>query len=150
MKNFVSILILIILSHCGYSSIYNNSENQKFKIVLEEMSGDKSINNLIRTKLKRYSSDKNDIIYTINSNTNFTKTVLSKDKTGKATNIKLFFEAEFKVKFNGNIKSFSFKENLNIENSSDTYEQNNYENVIENNFVSSIIEKLIVKLTLLQ
>ena len=54
------------------------------------------------------------------------------------------------VKYKNQIKEFSFKVSLNIDNSSDFYEQSNYENNIKNNFVNTIVEKLIVKLKLLK
>jgi len=38
------------------------------------------------------------------------------------------------------------KENLKIEYNDDSFEQKKYENTIKNNFASSMIEKLIMKL----
>ena len=150
MKNFILIILIIFLTSCGYSAVYKQQEKSDIQITLEASRGNNTINNLIKTKIKKYNSKSVKNNFNISVNSNFTKTVLSRDATGKASDFKLNLIVEFTVRFEDNIKYFIFEENLNIENSSDTYEQNNYENSIKNNFVNSIIEKLILKLILLK
>ena len=150
MKNFILIISIIFLTSCGYSAVYKQQEKSDIQITLEATSGNNTINNLIKSKIKKYNSNSVKNNFNISVNSNFTKTVLSRDTTGKASDFKLNLIVEFTVRFEDNIKYFIFEENLNIENSSDTYEQNNYENSIKNNFVNSIIEKLILKLILLK
>ena len=150
MRKTVLIFIMLLLSNCGFTPIYNNQDNISFKIIIENIEGDKSINNIIERKLKRYSDNKIDKIFVITVQTTFNKNVLSKDKTGRATDLELSTNVNFMVKYKNQIKEFSFKESLNIDNSSDFYEQSNYENNIKNNFVNTIVEKLIVKLKLLK
>tara|TARA_B100000900_G_C20481588_1_gene675694 strand:- start:230 stop:682 length:453 start_codon:yes stop_codon:yes gene_type:complete len=150
MKNFILIISIIFLTSCGYSTVYKQQEKSDIQITLEATSGNNTINNLIKSKIKKYNSNSVKNNFNISVNSNFTKTVLSRDTTGKASDFKLNLIVEFTVRFEDNIKYFIFEENLNIENSSDTYEQNNYENSIKNNFVNSIIEKLILKLILLK
>ena len=82
--------------------------------------------------------------------TTFNKDVLSKDKTGRATDLKLSTSANFIVNYRDQIKEFSFEENLIIDNSSDFYEQSNYENNIKKNFVNTIVDKFIIKLKLIK
>ncbi len=150
MRKTILIFIMLLLSNCGFTPIYNNQDNISFKIIIENIEGDKSINNIIERKLKRYSDNKIDKIFVITVQTTFNKNVLSKDKTGRATDLELSTNVNFMVKYKNQIKEFSFKESLNIDNSSDFYEQSNYENNIKNNFVNTIVEKLIVKLKLLK
>ena len=150
MRKTILIFIMLLLSNCGFTPIYNNQDNISFKIIIENIEGDKSINNIIERKLKRYSDNKIDKIFVITVQTTFNKNVLSKDKTGRATDLELSTNVNFMVKYKNQIKEFSFKENLNTDNSSDFYEQSNYENNIKNNFVNTIVEKLIVKLKLLK
>jgi len=150
MKKIILIFMIFFLSNCGYTPIYDNRDNTSFKIIIENLEGNKSINNIIERKLKRYSDNKIDKIFVINVQTTFNKNILSKDKTGRATDLELSTNVNFMVKYKNQIKEFSFKESLNIDNSSDFYEQSNYENNIKNNFVNTIVEKLIVKLKLLK
>lgn len=148
MKNIFLILILILLSNCGYSSVYKDNKDINFKIVLHDMKGDKSINRIIRTNLERYSEKESEKIYSVETESIFSKSILTKDKTGKATDIRLNFNIKFTVKTDNKVEYFTFEENLNISNSLDSYEQANYENIIKNNFINSIIKEFIVKLRL--
>ena len=150
MKKIVLIFMMLFLSNCGFTPIYNNQDNNSFKIIIENIEGNKSINNILERKLKRYSDNEIDKIFVIRIQTTFNKNVLSKDKTGRATDLELSTNVNFMVKYKNQINEFSFKESLNIDNSSDFYEQSNYENNIKNNFVNTIVEKLIVKLKLLK
>ena len=72
--------------------------------------------------------------------------VLSKDLTGKASDLQLTAKSSFTITYKDIEEKFIIEESLNIEDSSNAYEQNNYENVIRNNFASSISQKLILKL----
>ena len=57
---------------------------------------------------------------------------------------------QFKVIFDDKSQTYIFEESINIDNISDKYEQNNYENTIKNNFVNTVVEKLIIKLNLIK
>ena len=150
MKNYLLILIFIFVSNCGYTTVYKNQKTIDFKISIQEMKGDKSINNLVKSKLSKFSSTDSENIYKIEVNSIYSKSVLSRDITGKASDLKLSTRIEFNVIQNEKKQKFSFEENLNIENLSDSYEQNKYENIIKNNFVTTIVEELIIKLSLIK
>ena len=74
------------------------------------------------------------------------KEIISKDSTGKITNYELQVITNFQINYNEKNISFAFQEKLNIKNIEDSFEQRKYENVVKNNFASSIQEKLILKL----
>ena len=63
------ILFIIISTNlllgCGYSPIYKNSNNSKFKIFVTEIYGDNEINNQIRLKLKKYSNNVSETDYQV-------------------------------------------------------------------------------------
>ncbi len=146
MKKIILLIIIFSLSSCGYSSVYKKTNIDEIKISIQSMEGDKDLNNLLRTKLKKYSSNNSKNNYILNINSNFIKSVTSKDKTGRATNVQLVARVEFNVSFSEKEKNFIYEENINIENSSDAYEQRNYENSIKNSFTNTIINKLILQL----
>ena len=150
MKKLILIFLIFFLASCGYTAVYKNQKELSFKISIENLSGDKSINKILKEKLRRYSYTDSSQIYLLNINSNFSKTVLSKNKTGRATNVNLAVNIQFNVKIEDDILNYSFQEKLNIENSSDIYEQGNYENSIKENFVSTIVEKLILELSILK
>ncbi len=150
MKKILLILIIFALSGCGYSAVYKKINNEEIKLSIQSMSGDKYINNLLRTKLKNYSSNKSNKDYILNINSQFIKSITSKDKTGRATNVQLILRIEFDVLFDKKQENFIFEENLNIENSSNAYQQKNYENIIKNNFINTIINEFMLQLNTLK
>ena len=150
MKNLISLLLFLLLLQCGYQPIYNKENLSDVNITVGETKGDSSLNNLINSRLKRYSSSETDKIYTIDVNTSFSKSILSKDAAGKATKLKLSAEMNFKVIFDEKSQNYLFEESINIDNLSDKYEQNNYENIIKNNFVDTVINKLLIELSMIK
>ncbi len=132
----------MFLSHCGYTAVYKGIEKQDIRISITSMQGDTQLNNLVKNQLAKYSKNDSDKIYNLIINTEYEKITISKDKTGKATNLNLSATVNFKINFNQKNYNLTFNESLNIENSSDSYEQRNYENIIKNNFIQSIVNKL--------
>ena len=61
-------LIFIIFNQCGYSSLYKNIKNQKYNFEITSIDGDREMNSIIRTTMKRFSNDnsKNKIKIEIN------------------------------------------------------------------------------------
>ena len=150
MKNLISLFLFLFLLQCGYQAIYSKENLSNINITVGEMKGDTSLNNLLNSKLNRYSSTETEKIYKIDLNTSISKSILSKDAAGKATKLKLSVKMEFKVIFDEKSQTHIFEESINIDNMSDKYEQNNYENTIKNNFVNTVVEKLIIKLNLIK
>tara|TARA_B100001287_G_C22403560_1_gene399035 strand:+ start:49 stop:501 length:453 start_codon:yes stop_codon:yes gene_type:complete len=146
MRNFFIIFLFLFLSHCGYTAVYKGIEKQDIRISITSMQGDTQLNNLVKNQLAKYSKNDSDKIYNLIINTEYEKIILSKDKTGKATNLNLSATVNFKINFNQKNYNLTFNESLNIENSSDSYEQRNYENIIKNNFIQSIVNKLTARL----
>ena len=109
MKNYLLILIFIFVSNCGYTTVYKNQKTIDFKISIQEMKGDKSINNLVKSKLSKFSSTDSENIYKIEVNSIYSKSVLSRDITGKASNLKLSTRIEFNVIQNEKKQNFLLK-----------------------------------------
>ena len=51
---FTILLVSIFFVSCGFNPVYKNLQNINFEIILNEMSGDRDINNLIKSNLKKY------------------------------------------------------------------------------------------------
>jgi outer membrane lipopolysaccharide assembly protein LptE/RlpB len=150
MKNLILFILFIVLSNCGYVPIYKDIQNANINIFIQKSEGEENINNLLISKLKAYTAKEAEKNYVIDMNSVYTKTVISKDSAGNAVDIELNLEVEFTVFFNEKRQKFSLTEKFNIKNTSDVFEMNNYENVIKNNFILSIKNKLIMKLLAIQ
>ena len=136
----------IILLGCGFTPMYSKTSNINFEITKVEFTGNSQMNNFIENRLNKYSKTSANKKYNLKINTRFQKISVAKDTTGKITNYELQAISSFQINYNKKNVSFTFKEKLNIKNIEDSFEQRKYENVVKNNFASSIQEKLILKL----
>ena len=131
------------MSGCGYTSIYKGMKNQNFQIIVDEMQGDREINNLIKNQINLYSNKDSLDKFIVSLETKYEKLVIAKDTNGTITDYKLSVNSKFIINFNEKSKNINFEENINIKNQSNTFEQNLYEKNVKKNFASTIREKLI-------
>ena len=144
-KFFVIILFLFTIS-CGFSPIYNASDLKDVNINVAKYSGDKDLNKLFSFNLKKYNKPEIENIFNLNISTNYSKIVLSKNKSGSPENYNLILSVKFEVskqKFN---KLITFNETIELKNNDNKYEENTYERIVKENFTRNAIQKLILEL----
>lgn len=146
MKNKIIIILLIFLSGCGYTSIYEGNQTRDIKLSIIKINGDNELNNLIEKELKLFSNNNSKKEYFLSFNTNYQKMITSKNLAGVANTYNITLSANILIEINNKINNFKFKENINISSNTNSFEQNNYEKSIKKNFASSIREKLIIKI----
>ena len=146
MNKILLILFLLLLNSCGYTSVYKNQKSQNFQINITGMEGDIEFNNLIKNELKLFSNNTSNNIYNIALNSNYQKIAVTKNSSGVTTNYNILAYVKVNLSLNENNKNLVFKENINIKNNANSFEQNNYEKNVKKNFASSIREKLILKI----
>ena len=71
------ILTFLLFISCGYSPLYKDLSNVNFSITLNEVSGNRKINNLIKSRLNAYNSNNAEKKYDIDINTKYTKEALN-------------------------------------------------------------------------
>jgi len=147
MKNKLLIILLICLTSCGYSPIYQNVKSNDLAINIVSYNGNAEMNDLIKNELDLYFNSESENKYDVSFNTNYEKRIISKDNSGTASSYQLFVETNFSVITKNKKDNFLFTERLNLENNPDTFAQKSYEDIIKRNFASSIREKLILKLS---
>ena len=145
-KNTLILLVLFILTNCGFSPIYNASEKVNYNINFIEKEGDSSINSKIISEISRLIDKDSKNIFNIDLITNYSKSIISKDAKGSATNYEITVDAQFNIKFGDKIKRVNINEKQNIKKIADTFEQRNYENTLKKNFAISIANKLNIEL----
>ena len=146
MKKLFIITFILFLTNCDYTPVHNKSNMQNLNIEVVKMTGDVSFNNLLKKNLEKSSSKESKKKYLISINTSFKKKDFAKDATGKISNFELNLISLFDVEFNGIKKSFTIEEKFFTNSLTDKFEQKRYESTIKKNFVTSIKEKLILKL----
>ena len=149
-KNLILIIIFFFLTQFCYTAVYKQSPNSKIKIVILKMEGNRELNNKINLQLRKHSNTVSENEFKINISTKLNKNTISKDETGKITNYELIAISNFKINYKNQSHNISFKESLKIKSVDDAFEQRKYENIVKNNFASSIYEQLLFKLKTLQ
>jgi len=146
-KKFTIVITLIILAGCGFAPIYSVKNNNSFSIEQINFSGERILNNFLKINLIRYknSSDKK---FFIDVDSKYEKNILTKDKTGKVTNYELLAEVTFLLRSNN--KKFKFSEKKIVKNLDDNFKQSQQERSVKQTFATSLVNKLISELSIIQ
>ena len=149
-KILILILPIFLLTGCGYTPIYKNIKNVNFSIELEETTGDRIINNKIKSKLLSYTLENKDKNFIISFNSKYNKNIVAKDTTGAATEYKIIIETEFNISSPNMNKQITLVENFNMQKINDKLEEKDYEESIKNSLTNIITRKLILRLSQLK
>ena len=151
-RNYIYILILTLsLNGCGFTPLYKENKNLNFSINVINTSGDRKVNEAIKSNLQRYSQlSDNKKNYNANIKSEVIEQIVSKNKTGVISQIKLIIKVNFSLLNKGENIEFEFSEELNIKKTNNIIDDNFYENQVKENMGTSISEKLIFALTTLE
>ena len=152
MKYFKKILLIfffpILIFGCGYEPIYKDISNLNFSIILNNVSGDEKINRLIKSKLKNYNYNQEGFKkYKVNIISDYNKTTISKDATGKATDYEMSVKIKFEVSSTNYNNNFSYSESFITKKNDDKIEEKDNDKNIINNLVNTIARKFILNLS---
>jgi outer membrane lipopolysaccharide assembly protein LptE/RlpB len=139
-KNILLIFLIFFLSSCGFSPIYLKNTNVNFSIEQVNYTGDRELNNFLKTNLSQYRNEKSNNKIYIEANSIYEKIILSKNKAGEVTNYQLEAEVLFLIKPSN--KKIKFTEKKIMDSMDDKFEEARYERSIKQNFASSISNKL--------
>jgi hypothetical protein len=114
--------------------------NVNFSVEQVNYTGDRELNNFLKTNLNKLKNEKNDNKIYIEANSIYKKIVLSKDSAGEITNYQLEAEVIFLIKPLN--KKIIIKEKKNMNSMDDKFEEARKERLIKQSFASSISSKL--------
>ena len=146
-KTFIIIILSIILSSCGYVSIYRGAVDLDYKITVMQLSGDRDMGILIDSKLKKFSRIKTSKNFKIVINTTYQKSIIAKDTSGKATDHQIKVVATFNVESEKLNKKISITETFNVKGLDNKFEEERYDAIIKENIANTIIRKLTMQLS---
>ena len=147
------ILLLFLLSSCGYEAIHSkkNSVNYIFSINELSFTGDRKINLKIKERLSNYTQSKKDKDFILRISSTSEKIVLAKNAAGDATDFKSTISINVEVLMGNKIKSnFIILESFNYNNISNKFNLKKYEEEIKNNLAETASDKLVFKLSNIQ
>ena len=145
-KNISLIFIIFFLTNCGFTPVYLKNTNINYSIEQVDYTGDRELNNFLKSNLNKYKNEKGDKKIFIEVNSVYKKNILTKDSTGKITSYELEAVVIFLIQpLNKKIQIIEKK----IMNSmDDKFEETRQEKIIKQSFVSSISNKLISEINI--
>ena len=145
-KSIILISIIFFLTQCGFTPIHLKNKNLNFSIEQISYTGDRELNNFLKTNLDQYKNEKVDNKIYIEANSIYKKIILSKDKTGKVTNYQLEAEVIFLIKPLN--KKINITEKKIMDSKDDKFEETRYERSVKQSFASAISQKILLELTI--
>ena len=143
-KNIIILSLILFLANCGFTPIYLKNKNINFSIEQIEYTGDRDLNNYLRTNLDKYRDKTNNNKIFMKAETKYEKNVFSKDSTGKISSYQLKVKTIFLIKSTN--KKIIIIEKKIIDTMDDKFEETRYEKSIKQSFAYSISNKLISEL----
>ena len=141
------LLTIILLANCGFTPMYKDFSNTNFSIKIDQMSGNRNINNKIKNILFKYNFTNKNRNFNVSFDTEYRKNIVAKDTTGAATEYKIIVETEFTIISEEFQKQIKISESFNMQSMSDKLEEQDYENNINDNLSNTISRKLILQLS---
>jgi len=149
----IILLLLLLLSSCGYEAIYSKKNSANYDFTVSDLSfvGDRTVNLKIKEKLKNYAQDKKEKDFILKISSTSEKVILSKNTAGDATFFKNSISINVEVLMNNKFKSnFVILESFNYNNISNKFDLKQLEKDIKNNLAETASDKLIFKLSDIQ
>ena len=143
-RSLILLLLFLFLTSCGYIPLYSSKEN-RLNISVENYEGDNDINFKLISKLRTHKN-LNTEEFKIKIKTDYKKTDLSKDITGKIQDYELTISSTFEVNYSDTTRNFTVKETFTMKNLEDDFEERNYEKTIKENLANSIYQKLMIQM----
>ena len=148
LKKLLPVIIILFLStSCGFEPKYKGFDGVNFILKLQKSSGDRELNNAIKSQLSRYDKGEDDYnIIKIDLSSKFDKISISKNSKGEITKYNLRAEISLKITTNQEQRNVFFVEEFKIDKISDAVEEKNYIQIIKKDFAQSIVRRLILDL----
>ena len=147
-KNIIIICLYFFLTNCGFEPIYLDKNNTTFSIEKIDYTGDRELNNFLKTNLNKYKNKKVNNKIFIEANSSYEKIILSKNAEGEVANYQLKAEVIFLIKPTN--KKIKFNKKVIMDIMDDKFDEAKYERSIKQNFAYSISNKLTSELIINQ
>ncbi len=141
------LIFLFFVNNCGFTPQYAGFKGLNFSLNINNLDGDRDLNNALKSQLDRYNLENPELRkINLDIKSKFTKDILSKDTTGKATKYNLKANVKFILMSEETTEEITFDEEFKIDKIEDNIEENNYIRIIKRDFAEIISEKLILSI----
>ena len=143
-KFIISIIIITFTSSCGFTPIYSNKKNNSISIEQLNFSGDRILNNYLKSNLNRYQNKESTKKISLEIVSYYQKNILSKDSSGDINKYELATEVIFTI--NPYDQQLSFKQSKIMENMANKSDERKFEISTKQTFANTIVNELMDKL----
>jgi len=141
----LTLIILILLTNCGYQPIYLNQELKDLEFFEINSTGDQLINNTIINSLNLKVSKSSGIDNQLYLNSNYDIRETSKDASGLVNTYQSNIKVNFTIKKNEQIvKSKTFTSSFSYGAQSSKFKLVEYQKDVKTNLLNQIIEEIIL------
>ena len=120
-KFAVSLILLLFTVNCGFTPIYSN-KNINISIEKLNFTGDRTINNYLKSNLYRYKNKDSTKKIFLDVETNYKKNHLSKDSSGAINKYELIAQVTFII--NPGNQKIEFIQKKIMENMNNKFDEN--------------------------
>ncbi len=145
----ILIVLIILMTSCGYQPIYlnKNIKNFEFNKIISE--GDDNINKQIINLIGLKESIYDDKLDTLLIKSNYTVEETSKNSEGQVETYRSSISINVLIKKNKEIlKNESFVESFSYNKKENKFELSNYQDDIKDNLINKILEEIILFLNM--
>ena len=144
-KIFLLIIILFLTNNCGFTPKYAGYKGINYDLDLNKISGDRELNNFVKSQLKRYENKKESEIeiITIDIESKFEKKAIARNTKGNVTRFDLIAQVEVTLTLEDITKKLTINDNFKIDKIEDSVEESNYILIVKQDFAKRTMEKLI-------
>ena len=141
------IILSIFMYSCGFTPQFAGFKNLEFDLVIDNVSGDRDFNNVIKSQIKRYDRGRDNVEkIKISYESDYEKIILTKNTKGEATKYNLKVRVIFDIRSENFSTKILFNDEFSIDKIEDTVEENNYIKIVKNNFAQRAIDKVILSI----
>ena len=146
MKFFKSLILIFFLSSCGYSTIYNDKNND-IKIKVGNSKGNSNMNSKIIKQIKNFSDKDSNNIINVNIVSNYQNQIISRSSTGSIDDYKIILNVVYTFEVDNNVEILNIKQDFKLKNTDESFERQKNESTLINNFITSSVRELFLNIT---
>lgn len=137
-------IILLFLTSCGYTPIYEVNQKLNFGLDMIKYSGDKKIGREIEKGLEQFKNNETSNSFNVNFTSLRDQEIVTKDKKGDPSSFKIKIEVilDLENKVNGENFSKKFIKETTFDSMDNKFELDQYINNIEKNMIFKILQDI--------
>ena len=145
MQKIILLILVVTVYGCGYTSVLKNQNQQDLKLNVKNINGDFQTNSFIKNQLKLSSNPNSSKNIDLDITSTYEKIIIAKNAAGIVTDYKINIDLDFTI-VSLNNKKVNYSDSINVKNTSENFEQLEFEREFKRNFATATKDKLILYL----